>query len=63
MQYLVVLNYDCNEVNYIELSDEKEEKYNEDAIQLLKDYGLNPDTCDYMWIDCKPKLEKLEKLC
>ena len=63
MQWLVVFNYDSNEVNYIELSDEDEEKYNENAIQLLKDYGLNPDMCNYMWIDCKPKLKKLEKLC
>ena len=62
MQYLVILNYDSNEINYIELSDEEEEKYNEDAIQILEDWGLNPDMCDYMWADCEPKLEKLERV-
>lgn len=62
MQYLIILNYDSNEINYIELSDEEEEKYNEDAIQVLEDWGLNPDMCDYMWVDCQPKLEKLERI-
>ena len=63
MEYLVVLNYDCDEINYIELSDEEEEQYDENAIQVLEDWGLNPYMCNYMWLNYEPKLKKLEKLC
>lgn len=51
MEYLYLLNYDDKEIHEIELNDELEEKYNEDAETLITDMGLNSDECSWMWSD------------
>ena len=50
-QYLYILNYETNELQVIKLTGEEEKVYNEDAEKILRDKGLNPDTCSLMFSD------------
>jgi len=51
MEYCYVLDYANCELHEIELADELEEKYNEDARTLIADIGLNADECSWMFSD------------
>lgn len=59
-QYLYVLNYEICELQVIKLTGEEEVVYNEDAEKILRDKGLNPDTCSWMFSDVELDIEELE---
>lgn len=59
-QYLYILNYETNELQVIKLTGEEEKVYNEDAEKILRDKGLNPDTCSWMFSDVELEIEELE---
>lgn len=59
-QYLYVLDYNTCSIVVIKLTKEEEEIYNEDAESILKDHGLNPDECSWMFSNCELEIEELE---
>lgn len=61
-QYLYILNYESCELQVIKLTGEEEEVYNEDAESILRDRGLNPDECSWMFSDSELKIEEVEKI-
>lgn len=58
-QYLYVLNYNTCQLQVIKLTDTEEEVYNEDADKILRDRGLNPDECSWMFSDSELKIEEV----
>lgn len=59
-QYLYVLDYNTCSLKVIKLTGDEEEVYNEDAESILKDHGLNPDECSWMFSDSKLKIEEVK---
>lgn len=59
-QYLYVLDYNTCSLKVIKLTGEEEEVYNEDAESILKDNGLEPDECSWMFSDVELEIEELE---
>lgn len=62
-QYLYILNYETCELQVIKLTGEEEEVYNEDADKILRDKGLDPDTCSWMFSDVKLDIIDITELC
>lgn len=60
-EYLYILDYCANQILELELDEDEYENYNEDTERLLKDYGLDPDGCSWMWSSEKLELEPLNK--
>lgn len=59
-QYLYVLNYNTCSVQVIKLTGDEEEIYNEDAESILKNNGINPNECSWMFSDNELEIEELE---
>lgn len=62
-QYLYILNYETCELQVIKLTDEEEEVYNEDTEKILRDKGLNPDVCSWMFSDVELDITDITELC
>ena len=62
-QYLYILNYESCELQVIKLTGEEEEVYNEDVEKILRDKGLNPDTCSWMFSDVELDITDITELC
>ena len=62
-QYLYILNYETCELQVIKLTGEEEKVYNEDAEKILRDKGLNPDTCSWMFSDVELDITDITELC
>lgn len=62
-QYLYILNYETCELQVIKLTGEEEEVYNEDADKILRDKGLDPDTCSWMFSDVELNITDITELC
>lgn len=58
-QYLYVLNYNTCQLQVIKLTGTEEEVYNEDADKILRDRGLNPDECSWMFSDSELEIEEV----
>lgn len=58
-QYLYVLDYNTCSLKVIKLTGSEEEIYNEDAESILKDNGLEPDECSWMFSDSELKIEEI----
>jgi len=63
MEYCYVLDYCAGSIYEIELDGTKEENYNEDTEELLEDYGLNANECNWMFSTDKLSIEPLKKEC
>lgn len=62
-QYLYILNYETCELQVIKLTGEEEKVYDEDAEKILRDKGLNPDTCSWMFSDVELDITDITEIC
>lgn len=62
-QYLYILNYNTCQLQVIKLTGTEEEVYNEDAYKILRDRGLNPDECSWMFSDSELDITDITQLC
>ena len=60
-QYLYVLDYNTCSLKVIKLTGEEEEIYDEDAESILKNNGLEPDECSWMFSDSELEIENLNE--
>lgn len=63
--YLYVLDFNLGEINEIKLDELDKQKMDNDELDvanLLEEYGLNIDVCNYMFTENKIEVETIKKL-
>lgn len=63
--YLYILDFCLGEINEIELDELDKQKIDNDELNisdLLNEYGLNIDNCQYMFTEKKLEIETINKI-